>query len=145
MRVPGSNILKLALSVIGSQNVNWFQFASQNIGPTGLNTVTYNAAQLLTLCSVQPVPRDRYSTYGLDWEKAYVSWFVPSINAQALTRNPDGSGDVIETPVTATGALISGVSRRYQLVGSTPWSNQDGWTNVIGLDIGPATGNLTNA
>jgi hypothetical protein len=143
--IPGSNILKLALTVIGSQNVNWFQFASVTTGPTGLDVTTYSAPQTVTLGSVQPIDRARYEALGLDLQKSYVNWFVPNVNALSVTRNPDGNGDVIEWPVTKQGALISGVSRRYQLVGDTPWTQQDNWTRVLGVDVGPATGNTTNA
>lgn len=145
MIIPGSNLLKLALSVQGSQTVNWFQFASQKSGPTGLNEVTYNAPQTVTLGSVQPVPRNRYDAYGLDREAKYVTWFVPNVNAQSVSRGPDKSGDVIEYPINKNGTLIAGVSRRYQLVGDTPWLSSDSWTYALGQDIGPATGNTTNA
>lgn len=143
--IPGSNLLKTALSVIGSQTVNWFQYLSQVSGPTGLNTVTYAAVQTITLGSVQPVPRSRYEAYGLDWQKSYVTWFVPDATPEPIKRNPDGSGDVIEWPVNRDGTLIAGKSRRYQLVGDTSWSNIDNWTYVLGIDIGPATGATTNA
>ena len=145
MLIPGSNILTLALSVISSQVVNWFQWQDNDTGPTGLDIVTYAAPQTIKLGSVQPVPRSRYEAYGLDREKAYITWFVPNVNAQSITRAPDTSGDVIEWPVTNDGALIAGQSRRWQLVGNTPWSAIDGWTYVLGVDIGPATGATTNA
>lgn len=143
--IPGSNILKTALSVIGSQTVNWLQFVSQSEGPTGLSTAMYATSQTIKLGSLQPVPRSRYEAYGLDWQKSYVTWFVPNVNALSITRNPDQSGDVIEWPVNNDGSLITGKSRRYQLVGDTPWTYVDGWTYVLGVDIGPATGAMTNA
>lgn len=143
--IPGSNLLKTALSVIGSQTVNWLKYQSIATGPTGLDTITYAAAQTITLGSVQPVPRSRYEAYGLDWQKSYVTWFVPDATPGPIKRNPDGSGDVIEWPVNRDGTLIAGKSRRYQLVGDTPWSNIDNWTYVLGVDIGPATGATTNA
>jgi hypothetical protein len=145
MRVPGSNVLRLALSVIGAQTVNWFQYASQAPGPTGKVVTTYAAPQTIPKGSVQPVDRARYNSYGLDFQKSYVTWFVPGFNAQSIRRNPDGSGDIIETPVNLDGSLIPGTSRRYQCVGDTPWINEDGWNRVLGVDIGPATGATTNA
>jgi hypothetical protein len=145
MMIPGSNILKLALSVIGSQTVNWFEFESSAPGPTGLQLATYAVPQTVTLGSVQPVPRSRYEAYGLDRQRSYVTWFVPNVNAQSITRDPDANGDVIEWPVNKDGSLISGTSRRYQLVGDTPWTSIDSWTYVLGIDIGPATGATTNA
>lgn len=132
--IPGSNLLNLALTVIGSQTVTWFKFTSQAPGPTGKNIVTYLPGVIITKGSVQPVDRARYEAYGLDFQKSYVTWFVPNVAAQSITRNPDNSGDVIEWN-----------NRRYQLVGDTPWTAIDQWTRVLGVDIGPATGNLTNA
>lgn len=132
--IPGSNLLNLALTVIGSQTVSWFQFKSNTIGPTGLNTVTYNAAVTVTRGSVQPVDRSRYEQWGLDRQKSYVTWFVPNVAPLPITRNPDGNGDVIEWN-----------GRRYQVVGDTPWSAIDQWTRLLCVDIGPATGNTTNA
>lgn len=143
--IPGSNILKMALTVIGSATVNWFQYQSSATGLTGMDTVTYASPQTITLGSLQPVPRSRYEAFGLDWQKSYVTWFVPDVDALSITRNPDQSGDVIEWPVTKQGALIPNKSRRYQLVGDTPWTNVDGWTYVLGVDIGPATGSTSNA
>lgn len=143
--IPGSNLLKTALTVIGSQTVNWLKYQSKATGPTGLSTATYAASQTIKLGSLQPVPRSRYEAFGLDWQKSYVTWFVPNVNALSIMRNPDQSGDVIEWPVNKDGSLIAGTSRRYQLVGDTPWTNVDGWTYVLGVDIGPATGATTNA
>lgn len=134
MLVPGSNLLNLALSVIGSSTVEWFKFVSQAPGPTGKNVVTYAAGVTVTKGSVQPVDRARYTAYGLDFQKSYVTWFVPNVDASSITRNPDNSGDVIE---------FNG--RRYQCVGDTPWKAIDSWTRVLCVDIGPATGATTNA
>jgi len=132
--IPGSNLLALALTVIASTPVQYFQFQSTATGPTGLETATYAAPVTIPKGSVQPVDRSRYSAYGLDWEKSYVAWFVPKLAASSITRNPDNSGDVIECN-----------GRRYQLMSGTNWYNIDGWMSLLGIDIGPATGNTTNA
>lgn len=134
MLIPGSNILSLALSVIGSTPVEWFKYQSQAPGPTGKNVVTYAAPVTVTKGSVQPVDRSRYTSYGLDFAKSYVTWFVPNVDASSIKRNPDNSGDVFETG-----------GRRYQCVGDTPWKTIDQWTRILGVDIGPATGATTNA
>lgn len=143
--IPGSNILSLALTVIASQVVNWFAFASSTDGSTGLVVSTYAVPQTVPRGSVQPVPRSRYEAYGLDWAKSYVTWYVPNVNALPITRDPSGNGDVIEWPVNLDGSLIAGKTRRYQIVGDDPWQNIDGWTGVICLDIGVGTGATTNA
>lgn len=132
--IPGSNILKQALTVIGSATVNYFAYAGKTTGPSGLVTTSYAAPVTVKKGSLQIVPRSRYSEYGLDWAKSYVTWFVPDINATSISRNPDDTGDVIEWK-----------GRRYQLIGDTPWFNVDGWNEVLCVDIGPATGATTNA
>src|ERR1700744_4165268 len=109
--IPGSNNLLLALTVLSSQFVNWFSFLSATDGPTGLTTSTYAAPQTILKGSVQPVPRDRYERYGLDLAKSYISWYVPNVIVLPITRDPSANGDVIETPVTRSGALIPGASR----------------------------------
>lgn len=144
MIIPGSNLLATALTVIASQPVNWFQFASVVTGPTGADTSSYASPQTKR-GSVQPVPRNRYEALQLDWQKSYITWYVPNVDAMSIMRNPDGNGDVIEWPVNNDGSLIAGKSRRYQLIGDNPWTNIDNWTAVIGVDIGPATGATNNA
>jgi hypothetical protein len=134
MMIPGSNLLAMALGVIGSQTVQWFQYDHVDTGPTGLDIVTYKAPVPVAQGSVQAVDRSRYTQYGLDWQKSYVTWFVPNVTALSITRNPDTDGDVIEW-----------AGRRYQVVGDTPWSVQDHWTRLLCIDIGPATGAMTNA
>lgn len=134
MIVPGSNILGMALGVIGSQTVKWFAFQGVTTGPTGLDTSTYATGVDIVKGSVQPVDRARYSELGLDWQKNYITWFVPNVVAQTIKRDPDGNGDVIEWN-----------ARRYQIVGDTPWSAIDSWTRLLCIELGPATGNTTNA
>lgn len=132
--IPGSNILAQALTVIASQTVQWFAYAGQSTGPTGVVTSSYDAPVTVAKGSVQPVPRDRYSQMGLDWAKSYVTWFVPFFNAKAITRDPNGNGDVIE---------FNG--RRYQVISDNPWFAMDGWNSVVCADVGPATGATNNA
>jgi hypothetical protein len=134
MRVPGSNLLKTALRVIGSTAVEWFQFQGQTTGPTGLVTSSYAESVTVEKGSVQPVPRDRYQQWGLDYAKSYVTWYVPNFDAKSITRDPNGNGDVIEWN-----------NRRYQCIGDNPWFAIDGWNGVLCADIGPATGATNNA
>jgi hypothetical protein len=145
MSVPGSNNLALALTVIGSTPVNYFQFLSSTAGPTGLATSAYAAPFTVLRGSFQPVDRSRFERFGLDYEKSYAFWYVPNVAASAVQRNPDNSGDVIEAPVNRDGSAIAGVTRRYQLMSGTNWLAIDRWMSLLAVDIGPATGALTNA
>jgi hypothetical protein len=144
MMVPGSNLLTLALTVIGSTPVRYFGYQSVENGETGLDTVTYADPVTYVRGSVQPVDRNRYEALGLDWEKSYIVWYVPNLAGTTLSRNPDNSGDVVEAPVNRDGSLIPGVSRRYQLLQGNNWFNADKWMSLVGVDIGPATGSTTN-
>lgn len=132
--IPGSNLLALALTVIAPQSVQWFAYTGSAIGPTGLNLATYAAPVTLKRTSVQPVNRNRYEAYGLDWNKSYITIYATDGQPLPVQHNPDGDGDVIEWN-----------GRRYQVVGDTPWSALDHWTGLLCVDIGPATGSTTNA
>lgn len=129
--IPGSNILSQALSVLGHTSVNYFQYAGRITNAGGVMLTTYSTP-ILVSGSVQPVKRSKYETMGLDFEKNYITWFVMNIGVIDLER--DVSGDVIET-----------LGRRWQLVGLNNWYQIDGWKSVLGIDIGAATGLLTNA
>lgn len=134
MIVPGSNLLSLALTVIGSSTVVYFKYSGKSQNAIGEDVSTYLPGETVSKGSMQPVPRNRYEMYGLDWSKSYWTWFVPNVFASTITRNPDGDGDIVEYN-----------GRRYQIISDTPWSSVDSWTYVTCCDIGPATGALTNA
>ncbi len=129
--IPGNNILSVALSAIGSTAVNYFQYSSRTTNAGGVMLTNYLAPQTITTGSVQAVSKTKYEALGLDFEKTYISWHV-SMNAIDLKR--DISGDVIEV-----------LGRRWQLGGSNDWFGIDGWKSLTAVDIGAATGSLTNA
>ena len=131
MIVPGSNLLAMALRVIGSQQVLYFADTGQVRQPNGVFLTSYAAPVTLTHGSVQSIDRRRYQALGLDWQKTYVMWYVPEQDFVAVARSK--SGDVIEWN-----------SGRYQLVGDNPWIEQDNWKSAICVLIGPATGVLNN-
>ncbi len=155
--IPGSNNLAAALSVLGKTPVSYFQYSGRVTNAGGVMLTNYLAPVVIAQGSVQPVKRDKYEALGLDFAKRYIRWFVSTgvltfvsnngaltfisnngpivfagSNASDLAR--DSSGDVIET-----------VGRRWQLVGADDWSGIDGWKSLTGIDIGAATGALTNA
>jgi hypothetical protein len=132
MSVPGSNILLTALTAIGSTSVNYFQNLGFVTNSAGNDLVTYQTPIAINSGSVQPIPKNRYALLGLDLQKSYFNWYVPLLNMIDLQR--DTSGDVVET-----------LDRRFQLISLTDWYGIDGWKQATLLDIGPATGNLTNA
>lgn len=132
MDVPGSNLLGAALSLISSQTVMFYRELSRVKNGAGQWLVTYAAGAEFDEGSVQAVAKNQYINRNLDWNKEYVTWFVPCLDAVNIARNMSGS-------------VFEFNGRRYQMVGQTPWLVQDDWNEFLGCDIGPATGNLTNA
>jgi hypothetical protein len=132
MDVPGSNLLGAALSLITPQTVTFYRENGRTKNAAGQWLATYDAGVDFDEGSVQAVAKDQYLNRNLDWNKEYVSWFVPDLDAVNIARNMSGS-------------VFEYNNRRYQMVGQTPWLSQDDWNEFMGVDIGPATGNLTNA
>ncbi len=143
MGIPGDNLLSEALELIESQTVTYYVETGRAANAAGDYLTTYAAGVPILSGSVQTVDRSRYQQSGLDWQKNYVNWFVPSVDVENIARNK--SGDVFEWPVNDDGSLIVGKTRRWQLIGETPWKIQDDWAMTTGIDIGPGTGNTTNA
>ena len=129
--IPGNNILSVALSVLGHTPVSYFQYSGRTTNAGGVMLTNYLSPQTIANGSVQAINKQKYEALGLDFEKNYISWHV-SMDAIDLAR--DVSGDVIEA-----------LGRRWQLVGSNDWFGIDGWKSLMAVDIGAATGSLTNA
>lgn len=115
--IPGSNLLRQALSMIGSQAVTYYADAGRTTTATGRDVTYFQEGVAVTEGSVQAVPRTRYESLGLDFSRNYVTWFVPQ-NVIGLGRNV--SGDNIE---------FNG--RRYDIETMTNWYAQDGWVECL--------------
>lgn len=121
MIVPGSNLLRQALGLIGSQSVEYYAYVDRVTSSTGRDVTEYAAAVTVTEGSVQAVPRNRYASLGLDFSRNYVTWFVPQ-NVLGLGR--DVSGD-----------QIGFNSRRYDIETMTSWFAQDGWVECLCVEM----------
>ena len=125
MIVPGANILKLALSVQGTQAVQWFvATGSAAAGTAGLKQTTF-ADPVIIQGSFQPVKKSLYQTLGLNLAKVYFNFYVP---ANVLPTGRNASGDELQ---------ING--RRYKVESDTAWFSVDGWQQLLCVDIGAAT------
>jgi hypothetical protein len=122
--IPGSNLLAQALTMIASQAVTYYADAGRATSATGRDVTAFAPGVTINLGSVQAVPRTRYEAMGLDYSKSYVTWFVPR---SVLGVARDRSGDQFEWN-----------GRRYDVESVTPWFAQDGWDEILGIDIGPA-------
>lgn len=115
--IPGSNLLRQALSLIGSQEVTYYADAGRTTSATGRDITNFQEVQTILEGSVQAVPRNRYESLALDFSRNYVTWFVPQ-SVTGLGR--DVSGDEI---------VFNG--RRYDIQTMTNWHAQDGWVECL--------------
>lgn len=123
--IPGSNLLRSALRLLGNQTVILYRYAGRVTTDTGRDVSAFSPPITHPEGSVQPLPRARYADLGLDYSKSAVTWFVPTI-VQGVER--DRSPD----------KFVFG-SRLYEVHAVTPWNLQDGWNEVVGVDVGPSS------
>lgn len=125
MNIPGMNLLGMALTVIGSQPVQYYRSTGPAVrNAAGFMTAPYAAAETIFTCSVQAVPRARYAQLGLDLAKDYVTWFVPRA---VFGVDRDESGD-----------RFAWSGKLWQVESCTDWSAQDGWVQALAVRVGVA-------
>lgn len=124
--IPGSNLLKLALSVQAKHTVKYFRNTGRTQAPDGEYIPNFSAGVDIDTGQVQSVPLNKYELFGLDMAKHYVSWYVPNLNVIDVERGL--SGDEIEW----------GGYRWKAVNTNADWLMQDGWMNVIFVRLGVA-------
>lgn len=122
--IPGSNILSMALRVIGKQCFQYYAYTSRTLNSIGLYDAIY-APPIPLSGSVQPVPRDLYERYGLDFQRNYINVYL---QRSVIDVSRDVSGDQI---------VFNGVT--YQCLSKTPWDAIDGWDAVLCVQVNEAT------
>jgi hypothetical protein len=120
MTVPGCNVLAIASRVIAFQAFQYNAYAGRTVQSNGQQLTNY-AAPVPFQGSVQPVPRQLYQEYGLQFDKNYYTVFVP-LNIVDVTR--DTSGDQI----TYNGNTL-------QVVQKTNWFAADGWVQMLCIQV----------
>jgi len=128
--IPGSDILEMALSVLGTQSVLWHKFISRETNDIGLDEAVYAIPRRVD-GSWQPVPRRAYQQYGLDFNRNYATFYV-SRNLQDITR--DSAGDKLEFN-----------NREWECLGATDWFAIDGWTAILCVEFLKKTGGYSCA
>lgn len=124
MSVPGLNLLGLALTAIGPQPVVWTPWVSSTVLGHGRMVPVFGPPQTITTGSVQAVPRTRYAALGLDYTRNYVTWFTPApVRGAERDRAPD---------------RFVWAGRLFDVATVTAWAVQDGWSEVVGIDVGSA-------
>jgi E217 collar protein gp28 len=114
--IPGANLLKTAMRAIATQPVDYYQFTGRTLNDIGMEVPTY-ADPVSIDGSFQPVNRNLYEQYGLDFNKYYANFYTLS---DLLDVTRDVSGDQI---------VFNG--KRYQCEANNDWFQIDGWKGVL--------------
>lgn len=123
MSVPGCNVLGMALTLIKPQSVRWYRFAANTLDAAGIRVPTYNDGGDIS-GSWQSVPRQLFEKLGLNFEKSYRVFYT--------------AADILDIRRAVAPDLINAFGRQYSAEYSTPWVNQDGWNEVVLVDVGAA-------
>lgn len=115
--IPGANLLRQALGVIGSQTVAHQPNTGRTLDAAGRDVAAYGAAVVLRGCSVQPVPRARYAQLGLDFTRTYITVYAPTA-ALGVARNRSGDRILYQ-------------NNFYEIESDTPWFALDGWSEFL--------------
>ena len=123
--IPGANLLRMALRLIGPQTVVLYRFSARTLEPNGQWVSAFSSPLVVTEGSLQAVPVTRYAAMGLDYERTYVTWYTSALcQGAARDRAPD---------------QFVWNGRLFDVHSVTPWMLQDGWNEVVGVDVGPAS------
>ena len=123
--IPGANLLRQALGVIGAQEIFYFRNTGRVLDAAGVDVAAYAAGVRIPGCSVQPVSRARYVQMGLDFSRNYIAVFAP-VSASGIRRN--SSGDRI---------MYRG--DYYEIESDTPWFALDGWVELLCVWVMPGS------
>lgn len=114
------NLLALAQSVLGVQPVTWAAFTGRTENAAGYTVATYAPAQPIA-ADVQPVPRTKYESLGLDFAREYVTLYT---RAGVVTVGRDESGD-----------RITYDGKTYVCESSTDWLARSGWQAIVAVRV----------
>lgn len=114
--IPGSNLLKRALTVIKRTPVEYYQYTGRVLNSIR-NWVPSYAAPVVIYGSLQPVPRSMYESNGLDFSKLYFTFYTTN-NILTTERNVSGDYFIFN-------------NERYQCEQTNDWHAVDGWAGVL--------------
>lgn len=120
MIVPGSNLLAIALGVIGNQSIAWHKFAGMTTLASGVDSPTWDDPVTI-LGSLQPIDSTLLQQLGLDWTKNHCTFYAP---AEFREVDRDQTGDKL---------VYAG--KTYQVLNKASWFPQDGWEKVMCVEV----------
>ncbi len=118
---PGSDLLDVAFDVIDTVDLDYYQYNGREKNSIGFLTTLYKPKVKIS-GSFQPVAKQVYYQFGLDFQKKYYYLFA---EVDFLDVGRDVAGD-----------QVSFSGRRYQCESATPWFAIDGWSQILLVDIG---------
>lgn len=118
--IPGSNLLNMALGVIGNQVVGWARFAGLVTNSSGFEIATFETPTTIN-GSFQPVPRNVYQFQGLDFTKNYANFYA--------------SAEITDILRSRAGDRLIYAGKTYTVESETTWFAQDGWTAVLCVEL----------
>ena len=120
MTIPGSNILNMAMGLIGAQTVAWSRFLGLTTNAAGIDVPSWMAPMNVT-GSFQPVSATLVQQLGLDMTKNYATFFA--------------SQDFGDPDRDKTGDRLGYAGKVWQVESKTPWYAQDGWEYVLCVEV----------
>lgn len=118
-----NNILKSALSIIGSHTVKVRIATGVSVNDAGVPTVTYSEP-IVVSGSVQPgivssfggknISEKDYKDMGLDWTRSYITVWIPDVGLNVI--HDKKSADTVE---------FNG--RIFNVIQCADWELQNGW------------------
>ncbi len=122
MNIPGVNLLSIAGRAIRFQRVTWLRFMGRVENELGVWVPAYYPPTVIK-GSWQPVSRDRYEQQGLDLTRKYYNFFTSHpLRGVDVDRGAD---------------LVEYRGRRHEVVDVLPWDEEDGWSNVLVVEVSP--------
>ena len=119
-QVPGSNLLNMAFRIIAKQSITYYQYTGRALNDIGEDVTQYAPARQIP-GSFQPVPRQLYESYGLDFQKSYFTFYT--------------SNGLLDVQRDVSGDQIAFQGHRYQCESNNEWFGLDGWVGVLCVEI----------
>src|ERR1700728_4872259 len=121
MRVPGSNVLKMAFRAIAKTPLLYYQAIGRTLNSVGQYVTQYGPSSII-YGSFQAIPKSKYEYRGLDLAREYYDLYI--------------SKSLIDLQRDISADQIGFQGQRYQLISNTEWLNIDGWISVLCVLIG---------
>jgi hypothetical protein len=118
--VPGSNLLNMALGLIGAQSVEWMMFNGTTTTDAGIEVSAFSDP-ISVSGSLQPAPNTLIQNLGLDWTKNYVMFYA--------------SAAFVEPGRDLVGDRIRYAGLTYSVENRVSWFAQDGWDAVLCVEL----------